>query len=96
MTKWRILHVLQTDIYSDSVAYMLRDDKGHSVIPLIDDFHFHTHRKSYNFYEFRAPVAHLTAHAATVSDVYFCNSCATVFSDLVVPKNLSKALYNIL
>jgi len=88
MTKCHILHVLQTDIYSDSVAYMLTDDKGHSVIPLIDDFNFHTHRKSYNLYEFSGTRGQ--------SDIYFPNSCATVFSDLVMPENLSKALYNIL
>lgn len=43
-----------------------------------------------------AHLAHLTSHAAAESDIYFPNSSATVFSDLVIPKNLSKALYNIL
>jgi len=43
-----------------------------------------------------APLARLTSHAATVSYIYFPDSCATVFSDLVIPKNLPEALYNIL
>ena len=43
-----------------------------------------------------APLAHLTSHAPTEPDIHFPNSCVSVFSDLVIPKNLTKALYNIL